>query len=798
MKNKIIIPVLFIGIGLMVALLLGSLQRGVQTLYAAPTAATWYVSAATGNDGNSCLAAGSACLTIQGAVDKAADDDTIQVAAGIYDETLDISKAITVTGAGPEVTFLDGGGSHRVLQTAGSGTVRLENLTIQNGFVTGSGQRGGGIFNFGTLFLVGVTVQDNEAGGDGGAGILNSGHLTLENSQVISNTTSGGGGGIYGWGTSTTTITHSLIQGNVGINGGGLFIFGDLAISDTTIRNNNAPNGGAGLYLFGSIGLIERTTFSGNHTTSDGAGIYNNYGNLTLTNATFSGNSANNYTALVNVGPTAAVTVTNSTIANNTATSAGTQYGGIVDVSGGFVTLGHNIFYNNAQRNCLVHGTWTSIGYNLSSDFRCDLTNTGDLQGVDPLLGSLANNGGETETHALLATSPAIDAGNNATCPATDQRGVARPFDGDSSGSATCDIGAFEARLQLTISDASVLEGDTGTTDMVFTVSLAPVGSSPVSVDYETVNDTAVSPTDYNATSGNLIFAPGQISKLITVTVNGNTIDEVDKTFSVQLSNASGADSIDGSGIGTIIDDDGLPSLTIDDVTIVEGSSGTKLATFTVTLSPIDTQPVTVNYATVAGTAVANQDFTTTSGLLTFAPGDSSKTIAVPIIGDLIDEGTSETFSVNLTSPSNAAITDGSGTGTITDDDTAQLSLVNSPSALEGNSGSQQLIFTVTLSRQTAFPVTVDYQTNSYCCAAQYATPGEDYVTASGTLSFAAGETSKTIAITIYGDLLPEEDETFGMMISNGNPVSIVANAASGTILSDDQFAIYLPVVIKP
>jgi len=153
---------------------------------------------------------------------------------------------------------------------------------------------------------------------------------------------------------------------------------------------------------------------------------------------------------------------------------------------------------------------------------------------------------------------------------------------------------------------------------------------------------------------------------------------------------------------------------------------------------------------------------------------------------------------VTLSNPTNATITDGSGTGTITDDDTTQLSLGFSNPLLEGDSGSKAYVFTVNLSRQTSFPVTVDYATSSACCGPEFATPGEDYQAKTGTVSFAAGETSKTFQITIYGDTEAEQDETFSVQISNPSPVTIMANSAGGTILNDDNFKIYLPSIVNP
>lgn len=249
-------------------------------------------------------------------------------------------------------------------------------------------------------------------------------------------------------------------------------------------------------------------------------------------------------------------------------------------------------------------------------------------------------------------------------------------MDGNNDSTAVCDIGAFEAKNQLTIADLSVAEGDSGTTNAVFTVTLSPASSQTVTVDYATAAGTAVANNDYTTTSGQLTFTPGQTTRTITVPINGDTNDESDETFTVNLSNASNADIIDGTATGTIVDDDGLGSLTINDQTVAEGDSGTKSVVFTVTLSPAAASAVTVNYATANGTASASTDYLTNSGLLTFNPGQTSKTITVTVNGDDTDEGVSENFLVNLSNASGANIADSQAAGTITDDDTAVISLI--------------------------------------------------------------------------------------------------------------------------
>ncbi len=778
----------------------GLLWLGSQNpfVYAAPLATTWYV-ATTGNDGNDCLTAATPCLTVGGAEGKAANGDVIIIAAGVYEVDLTTSKTLTMTGAGRDATYLDGANAHRVLGLFGSAEITLQDVTVQNGRYTG--QQGGAIYNLGTLALTNVRLTNNSSDSGGGA-IYNNGALTVQNSEVISNSAtngdgSGRGGGIYANYSSTLTVTQSLIANNSADEGGGLFLLSSAAIGDSTIRDNQSTDsgGGASLFFGDVVATFDGVTFSGNQAVLNGAALNNRAGRLLLTNSTVSDNSAFNYTAVYNVGATAFTTVTNSTIAYNQASSGVVGYGGLVNVSGGTVTVQNSIVAFNDQQNCL--GSITSLGNNLANDTACSFVAAGDWQSSDPLLAALGDYGGATQTHALLPGSPAIEAGDAAACPAADQRGVARPQDGDNNGTAECDIGAFELDSQLLINDVTtVTEGDAGATEAVFTVTLAPASAQVVTVDYATADDTAVSPADYNAANDTLTFTPGQTSRTITVTVNGDTADELDERFFLNLSNPANAGIIDGQGEGLIIDDDGLAALTISDGTVVEGDTGSVTAVFTVTLSPASTDTVSVTYATLAGSATESADYAAANDVLTFAPGQTSRTIAVQVYGDNIDEGSSETFSVALSSPVNANIGDGAAVGTIVDDDTARLLLEAAPEFVEGDTGTTTAVFVATLTRPTGFPVTVDYATATAVTGVP-AQAGSDYAAASGSLLFAAGETSKNIPVTIYGDTVIEADETLDMNISNASSVPIAAASSTGRILNDDYYNTYLPLILR-
>ncbi len=222
-------------------------------------------------------------------------------------------------------------------------------------------------------------------------------------------------------------------------------------------------------------------------------------------------------------------------------------------------------------------------------------------------------------------------------------------------------------------------------------------------------------------------------------------------------------------------------SLKINDVTVAEGNTGTRAATFTVTLSTASSQTITVAYATGNDTATAGSDYTSTSGTLTFAPGQTSKTITVLVKGDRLPEP-NETFFVNLSSPTNATIADGLGVGTIVDDE-PRIS-ISDVSKKEGKKGhTTQFTFTVALSAAYDQAVTMSFRTVD-----STATAGDqDYVAKTGTLTFAPGETTKTITIAVKGDSKKESNETFYLDLSGLSSNGLFTkNRGVGTILNDD------------
>jgi hypothetical protein len=222
---------------------------------------------------------------------------------------------------------------------------------------------------------------------------------------------------------------------------------------------------------------------------------------------------------------------------------------------------------------------------------------------------------------------------------------------------------------QISVGDATIIEGNSGAASATFTVTLSAASSEAIAVAYDSGNGTATAGSDYQVTSGTLTFAPGEMSKAVTVLVNGDRLPEPNETFVVNLSGATNATIADGEGVGTIVDDE--PRVSISDVTKSEGRKGkTTLFTFTVTLSAAYDQPVIMSFRTGNGTATTgDNDYVGKTGTLTFAPGQTSKTITIEVKGDSKRES-SETFYIDLFGLSgNAQFTKSRGIGTILNDD---------------------------------------------------------------------------------------------------------------------------------
>jgi hypothetical protein len=341
----------------------------------------------------------------------------------------------------------------------------------------------------------------------------------------------------------------------------------------------------------------------------------------------------------------------------------------------------------------------------------------------------------------------------------------------------------------IRINDPTIVEGNSGMTEIVFALTLSGQSSQAVMVNFATANDTAqTGDSDYVARTGAVMFLPGELSKSIAIQVRGDTKVEPNEAFFVDLSSAVGATIADNRGVGTIVNDDftAAPTIAIGDVSRSEGNSGTTDFVFQVTLSAPINQQVTVAYATSNGSAtLADLDYVQKSGTVTFAPNDTSETITIQVRGDTKVEP-NETFIVTLSSPVGATIADSQGTGTILNDDVAPIPVVSiqisDVAQLEGNSGTTDFVFQVTLSAPINQQVTVAYATSNGSATLA----DMDYVQKSGTVTFAPNDTSETITIQVRGDTKVEPNETFFVRLTSPAGATLADDEGKASILNDD------------
>ncbi|WP_198000435.1 Calx-beta domain-containing protein [Gimesia alba] len=334
----------------------------------------------------------------------------------------------------------------------------------------------------------------------------------------------------------------------------------------------------------------------------------------------------------------------------------------------------------------------------------------------------------------------------------------------------------------LSINDV-VINEDAGTATV--TVSLNQALSSALTVDFTTANDSAASPSDYQALSGTLTFNPGETSKSINISIIDSDVVEPNEIFLINLTNPQSSEYqitlSDSQSVVTIQDDD-QSTISINDVTINENM---ETATLTVSLDHEVEAPISINYSTADGSALSSSDYQSTSGILAFAPGETSKTVTISIHDSALVE-MDETFFVNLSNlqanGANVILADTQGVVTIHDDDQASISI--NDLSVDENAGTVAL--TVSLDRPVDTTVSVDFETLNGT-----ALNASDYTTTSGTLTFNPGETTQTITLTIIDDGLTESPESFFVNLTNlhanGFNVALGNDQAEITITDDDQ-----------
>lgn len=408
--------------------------------------------------------------------------------------TISVALDTTVDGSGQSVT-LSGNDAVRVFRVNAGTTLNLNRLTIANG--RDNSGSGGGIFNSGTVIINNSTFSRNWAYLSGG-GIINfpGASAVISDSTFNNNTTDiQNGGGIGCWPGTSLTVANTTFRNNTsGQYGGGIHVDGMANLTDVTIIDNravaagggiaaansaanvtlnranisgneaNGSGGGIGIWSSGAtlsinqvtidnntagqygggisagddtIVTIANSTVSNNAAVADGGGIFNT-GAASLTNVTISGNQsdlgiANDSGGGIYNGPAGILTMTNVTVANNVANNS--QGDGMFNA--GTVNLLNTLFAKNGDENCVGTGV-LDANYSLSSDSTCSFIGFHNLTNANPQIAGLANNGGPTQTHALLPGSPAIDKADPTSFPPIDQRGVTRPQ------GAGPDIGAYE------------------------------------------------------------------------------------------------------------------------------------------------------------------------------------------------------------------------------------------------------------------------------------------------------------------------------------------------------------------
>ena len=381
-------------------------------------------------------------------------------------EQLTLTKNVTINASAlmTRVKVTTGYMGGRVFQVNSDVTATLNGLRITNNYTSGNGA---GIYNQGNLTVFNSYFFNNDVLGDGGA-IYNTGSLLLVNVTLYQNNAGDNGAGIYN--TGTLTVTNSNLTGNIAFFGGGIFNNGGtMSVNSTSLLENNAGITGGGLYNAASGSMTVRNSTLAGNFASAGGGIHNESGSVLVTGSTLMQNYTNDPNGIgggILNGPGAVMTVVNTTLAgnitdylgggiynrgtltlNNSTLSGNSAYATEASKGGGLYNYSATLYMANtiianspSGGDCINEGgaTIPTNLNNLVEDGSCGA----DLSG-DPVLGELANNGGPTWTMALLAGSPAFDAGDDSTCAAepvsgVDQRGVTRPQ------GAQCDIGAYE------------------------------------------------------------------------------------------------------------------------------------------------------------------------------------------------------------------------------------------------------------------------------------------------------------------------------------------------------------------
>ncbi len=360
-------------------------------------------------------------------------------------------------------------------------------------------------------------------------------------------------------------------------------------------------------------------------------------------------------------------------------------------------------------------------------------------------------------------------------------------------------IGGETQTVQFDPTSVTHAEGDTGTTTYTFTVTRT--GGITGQLDFSgTFNSGSTDNADYVGGTAPTVFSgsilAGQTSATVTINVQGDYAIEPSEAFTLTLTAVNNTDGSVTEVIGTnltatgnITNDDSPGTISVDDVSLAEGDAGPTAGSFTVNRTGGATGTVSVDYLiTLPGSPnAAGSDVSgPLSGTVTFLEGETTASIPFTVNGDITNEP-NETFTVTLSNAmGGATIGDGTATATITNDDAPPVISIGDASLVEGDDGVTYLVFTVSLSKPSIDPVTVDFET-----ADGSAAEDSDYLGLTGQVSFAPGDTSETISVPLIGDENPENNETLTVTLSNPSGGTIGDGSATGTITNDDGAAYY-------
>lgn len=446
-------------------------------------------------------------------------------------------------------------------------------------------------------------------------------------------------------------------------------------------------------------------------------------------------------------------------------------------------TAGFSVNDTNVAEGGVLTFTVTRSGLTTGSysvDY-ATTNNTAENDDYTSTSGQLTFATGETEKTVAVQTTdddvyePSDGGQDKVNLTLSNATGSAIISDGTGVGTITS---SEDLAPSITMTSASGTEGGS---HLLYAIKLSVASELSHSVDYQTLDGSAkVADGDYTARQGTVTFDPGVTFINRSVFVTDDTEPETDETVSLYISNATGGASILESTETAIIKDNDTaiaPSFSVSDESVAEGG----LLTFTVTRSGSAAGSYSIDYATSNDTAESD-DYTSTSGTLTFADGETSKTVSVQTAGDTVYEpANSGEDKLNLTisnASGGATISDDVGIGTITNStDSAPTFSLSATNATEGGS----LKFTVNMSNASEQSHSVDYATSNGTAS------GNDYFYKSGTLTFAAGTTSKTVSVGTAQDAYYEANETVTLSLSGSTGgASIGTSSKNATILNDD------------